>query len=127
MRRRGIVSDQIIQSIDVANTLHGGVSEPVINLSHHEDYRQIELSVPGVLEENIHVKINNNQLVIYFERQIESSGNAISIPFIVYNKSIPYFIDSEKIRALFEDRILIVQLPFNELANGYQRDIPIGN
>ena len=127
MRRRGIISDEIIQSIDITNTLNGGVSEPVVKISQHPEYRQIELKVPGMAEESMHVKVNNNQLVVYFEHMIESRGESIFIPHIVYNKPIPYFIDVKSIRANYKEGVLTVQLPFNELANGYQRDIPIGN
>ncbi len=127
MRRKGLVSDEMLQSIDIANTLQGGVSEPIVKLSQHKDYRQIELKVPGMLEESMHVKISNNQLMVYFERTIETQGTVISVPFIVYNKPIPYFIDAENIRAQYNKGVLTVKLPFNELANGYHRDIPIGN
>lgn len=127
MRRKRIVSDELLQSIDIANTLQGGISEPIVKLSQHQDYRQIELKVPGMSEENMHVKINNNQLVVYFEHAVESRGESIYVPFIVYNKQIPYFIDAKKIRAQYSKGVLTVQLPFNELANGYHRDIPIGN
>lgn len=125
MRRKGLVSDEIIQSIDIANTLQGGLSEPIVKLSQHQEYRQIELKVPGVTEERMHVKIDNNQLVVYFERKIESRGAVIFVPYIVYNKLIPYFIDAKNIRAQFSEGVLIVQLPYNELANGYHLDIPI--
>jgi HSP20 family molecular chaperone IbpA len=127
MRRKGLVSDEIIQSIDITNTLNGGVSESVLKISQHPEYRQIELKVPGMTEEHMHVKINNNQLVVYFEHTVETRGETIYIPHIVYNKPIPYFIDSKKIRAQYVDGVLTIQLPFNELANGYQRDIPIEN
>jgi HSP20 family molecular chaperone IbpA len=127
MRRKRFVSDEIIQSMDIANTLNGGISEPVVTLSHYPEYRQIELKIPGMSEERMHVKINNNQLVIFFEYRIESAGTAIPVPHIMYNKPIPYFIDAKNIRAQYSDGLLTVQLPFNELANGYQRDIPIEN
>jgi HSP20 family molecular chaperone IbpA len=127
MRRKGLVSDEIIQSIDITNTLNGGRSEPIVKLSQYQEYRQIELKVPGMSEENMHIKINNNQLVVYFEQTVESRGETIYVPTIVYNKPIPYFIDAKKISALFVAGVLTVQLPFNELANGYHRDIPIGN
>jgi HSP20 family molecular chaperone IbpA len=127
MRRKGFISNELIQSIDITNTLNGGVSEPAVKISQHEGYRQIELKVPGMTEENMHVKINNNQLVVYFERAIASQGESIYVPYIVYNKPIPYFVDVKNIRAHYNDGVLTVQLPFNELANGYQRDIPIGN
>lgn len=127
MRRKGLVSDEIIQSIDITNTLNGGRSESILKLSQHQEYRQIELKVPGMNEENMHVKINNNQLVVYFEHAVESRGETIYVPTIVYNKPIPYFIDAKKIRAHYVEGVLTIQLPFNELANGYHRDIPIGN
>jgi HSP20 family molecular chaperone IbpA len=127
MRRKGLVNDDLLQSIDIANTLNGGISEPRMKLSQHQEYRQIELKVPGMVEENMHVKINNNQLMVYFEHTVESRGEMIYAPHIVYNKPIPYFIDAKKIRAEYNEGILTVQLPYNELANGYQRDIPIGS
>jgi HSP20 family molecular chaperone IbpA len=127
MRRKGLVSDEIIQSIDITNTLNGGVSESVMKLSQHPKYRQIELKVPGMSEEHMHVKINNNQLMVYFEHPVESRGEVIYVPHVVYNKPIPYFVDATRIHAQYVDNVLTVQLPFNELANGYQRDIPIGS
>ena len=127
MRRRGFVSDEIIQSIDITNTLNGGVSEPVVKISQYPEYHQIELKVPGIGEEHMHVKINNNQLMVYFERTVVSRGETIAIPHIAYHKPIPYFIDIKNIRAHYGDGVLTVQLPFNELANGYQKDIPIEN
>ena len=127
MRRKGLVSNEIIQSIDITNTLNGGVSEYMVKLSQHSKYRQIELEVPGIAEENMHVKINNNQLMVYFEHTVKSREETIYVPHVVYNKPIPYFVDAKNIRAQYHDGMLTIQLPFNELANGYNRDIPIGN
>jgi HSP20 family molecular chaperone IbpA len=125
MRKERMISDVIIQSIDITNTLNGGISQPEVKLTNHTEYRQIELKVPGVSEENMHVKINNNQLVVHFEIMIESRGRLITIPFVAYNKQIPYFIDANKIHAKYTKGVLTVQLPYNELANGYHREIPI--
>ena len=125
MRSKRILSNEIIQSIDIANTFQGGVTEPQLKLSQHPEFRQIQLRIPGVSEKDMHVKINNNQLIVYFERRIVSLGSNISIPYIVYNKQIPYFIDEKNIHAQYHDGELIVQLPFNELTNGYQREVPI--
>ncbi len=125
MRSNRMISDDLIQSIDITNTLNGGVTEPILKLSQHQDYRQIELKVPGIAEENMHIKINNNQLVVYFDRTVESRKETIYVPHIVYNKSIPYFIDVKNIRAQYIEGVLTIQLPFNELADGYHRDIRI--
>lgn len=125
MRRANSISDEILQSIDVMNTLGGGVSEPVVRLTQFPTYRQIELSVPGIGEQNMHVKVNNNQLMVYYEHRIESRGQVVAVPHIVYNKPIPYFINASRIKAVYLDDWLTVQLPYNELANGFHRDIPI--
>jgi HSP20 family molecular chaperone IbpA len=124
MRRKGMISEEIIQSILITNTLNGGVSDPYIRYANFPEYREIAVRVPGVSPENLHVNINNNQLIVYFNRHIEANG-ALLVPQIVYNKPIPYFIDSKKIKALFNEGWLLVQLPYNEMANGYHRDIPI--
>lgn len=73
----------------------------------------------------MHVKINNNQLIVYYEILVETRDKIIPIPFIVYNKPIPYYIDANRIKAMYEDKVPTVQLPYNELANGFHRDIPI--
>lgn len=125
--RKGIISEDFIQRIDITNTLNGGVSEPSIKISQKQDYRQIEVKVPGISEENMHVKINNNQLIVFYNYKIESNGRQLTIPVIVYNKPIPYFIAADRIHAQFSYGVLTVQLPFNELANGYHRDVPIDN
>ncbi len=125
MRRANIVSDEIIQTIDIANTLQGGISEPMVRLTRFPEYRQIELKVPGIGEDNMHVKINNNQLMVFYNHLIESRGQVIAVPHFVYNKPIPYFINANKIKATYENNVLTVQLPYNELANGFHRDIPI--
>ncbi|MEQ1584911.1 MAG: Hsp20/alpha crystallin family protein [Cyclobacteriaceae bacterium] len=125
MRRANSISDEILQTIDVMNTIGGGVSEPVVRLTQFPRYRQIELSVPGIGEHNMHVKVNNNQLMVYYEHPIESRGQVVAVPHIVYNKPIPYFINATKIKAVYLDGCLTVQLPYNELANGFHRDIPI--
>jgi HSP20 family molecular chaperone IbpA len=123
--KRGMISDELIRSIDVANTLQGGISEPLLKLTQYREYFQIDLKVPGIEEHKMHVKINNNQLIVFFERSIVSNGEVVSVPYIVYNRPIPYFIDAKKIRAQFNEGTLSVRLPFNELANGFHRDVPI--
>jgi len=125
MRRANFISDEIIQSIDIANTLQGGITEPVVKLTRFPACRQIELIVPGIPEDHMYVKINNNQLVVYYEHRIESRGKVIAVPHVVWNKPIPYFIDASKIKATYDERVLTVRLPYNELANGFHRDIPI--
>lgn len=123
MRKIEGITEELLQSIDVLNTLSGGVAEAQVRLSQFPAYRQVELYVPGIPEDQLKAEVHNNQLTIYFNFLIPSLGGEIKMPRVVYNKQIPYFIDSKKIAASFEGNRLIVRLPFNELANGYHRDI----
>jgi HSP20 family molecular chaperone IbpA len=113
----------VITSIDVLNTVNGGVSEPQLNLIHHEDYREIRLWVAGIRLDDIHVEIHNNNLSIFYYINIICTDKMIQLPRFVYNRNVPYYIDISKIRARLEDNELVVSLPFNRLANGYHKEI----
>jgi len=115
----------LITSIDVLNTLNGGVSEPQLNLEHYENYREIHLRVPGVSLDEIRVEIHNNNLSIFYLIHIMSSERLIPLPRFVYNRNVPYYIDIKKIKARLEEAELIVNLPYNRLANGYHKDLRI--
>jgi len=120
-----LISKDLITGIDVFNTLNGGVIEAGIKFSKFPEYHQIEVKAPGIKEDGLHVKIENNQLMIFYQRHIESQGRDIPVPHVVYNNPIPFFIDAMNISAQYVESTLVVQLPFNEMANGFQRDIPI--
>ena len=115
----------LITSIDVLNTVNGGVSEPQMNMNHFEEYREIRLKVPGIKQEDVHVEVHNNNLSIYYFINMVSNEKLIQLPRFVYNRSVPYFIDINKINARLENDELIVKLPFNRLANGYHKEIKI--
>jgi len=113
----------ILTSVDVLNTLHGGISEPKISLNNHEHSREMRIRVPGVDPELIQVEINNNMLFVYYVITINSAGKDIRLPYTLYNKALPYFIEINKINSTVEDRRLVITLPFNRLANGYHKKI----
>ncbi len=115
----------LITSIDVLNTINGGVSEPQLDVVHYEDYREIRLKVPGINVEDIHVEVHNNNLSIFFFINIESGERLVQLPRFVYNKNVPYYIDISKIKAYTDGDEVIVNLPFNKLANGYHREIKV--
>jgi HSP20 family molecular chaperone IbpA len=115
----------LVTSIDVLNTVNGGVSEPKLNLNHYEEFREIRLRVPGIRKEDLHVEVHNNSLSIYYYLNMVSAEKLIQLPKFVYSKNVPYFIDISKINARLENEELVVKLPFNRLANGYHKEIKI--
>lgn len=116
----------LVTSVDVLNTIHGGISEPFLSIREEAEGRQVRVRIPGVSREAMQVEINDNKLSIFYLIPIHSIDKMIHMPRVVYNQSIPYYIESSKIKASFEGNELIVDLPFNELSNGYNRKIEIG-
>jgi HSP20 family molecular chaperone IbpA len=130
MRRRKLKMKRtnyldLITSIDVLNTVNGGVSEPQLNLTHYEEYREIRLKVPGIKLDEIHVEVHNNNLSIFYFINIVCNDKLVQLPRFVYNRNVPYYIDISKIKARLENEELVVNLPFNRLANGYHKEIKI--
>jgi HSP20 family molecular chaperone IbpA len=115
----------LVTSIDVLNTLNGGVSEPHVSNFERDQGREVRLYVPSIDREAIHVEIHNNTLTVYYYISIASTDKLIQVPQVVYSKIVPYFIDIGKINAMFEEEELVVRLPFNKLANGYHRKLRI--
>lgn len=125
MRTRKEIPTEILQSINALNTIHGGISEPRINLQQLKDHRQIKAKVPGVDVHDIQIEVINNVLNIFHFFPIETNGQFLQTPRILYSKQIPYFIDQENIEATVEHNQLKVVLPFNNLAQGYNRKIEL--
>lgn len=113
----------LLTSVDVMNTLNGGRVEPTVKLSQLENSREIRVKIPGIDAETINVDIHNNTVAIYYTLNIASVEKLMKIPYTVYNRQQPYFIDVSKINAQVEEGELIVKLPFNKLANGYHKKL----
>ncbi|HMI65579.1 MAG TPA: hypothetical protein VK517_06060 [Cyclobacteriaceae bacterium] len=118
--------NDLMTSVDVLNTMHGGVSEPFISFREQPNGREIHVRVPGIIKEAMQAEINNNELFVYYLIPVSSSGKLIQLPQVVYSQKIPYFIEVNGIKATYEENELVVRLPFNELSNGYNRKIEIG-
>jgi len=116
----------LLTSVDVLNTIHGGTSEPQMVLQQNQEGREIRIKVPGVNNGNIQVEIHNNVLSIFYFIPVFSNDKMVQMPCVVYNKNIPYFVDATKIHSKMEDDSLVVELPYNESASGYHRRIQIG-
>jgi len=113
----------LLTSIDVMNALNGGRSEPIIKLKQLENSREIRVKIPGIDPEAIEVEVNNNHVDIYYVMNITSRDRLTKLPYSVYNRQQPYFIDVGKINAQVKNGELVVTLPFNQLSNGYHKKI----
>jgi HSP20 family molecular chaperone IbpA len=116
---------ELLTSIDMINTLSGGLSQPEIRFQQFETYRQINVNIPSVDIGSIKIEIRNNVLMIYYLIPLMSQDQVHNYPKVIYNKPIPYFVDRDGIVAQMEERQLVVTLPYNELSGGFKKQIPI--
>lgn len=115
----------LLTTVDLLNTLNGGVSEPYVSFREVASGRELRVRVPGVNREMLQVEINENNLSVYYLIPMASSGKELLLPKEVTKQVIPYFIEISGIHATYEANELVVKLPFNELTSGYNRKIPI--
>lgn len=114
---------ELLTSVDVLNTLHGGVSEPSVSVSENSRARVIRVRVPGIEKEELQTEVHNNEITLYYMIPVESATKVIRMPRVIYSQPIPYFVEVKKIHASFEERDLVIHMPFNGLYNGYHRKI----
>lgn len=115
----------LITTVDVLNTLSGGISEPQVSVYETDSGRELRLRVAGIYKNAMHVEIHNNHLTIYYYISIASYDKLVQVPQVVYNRAVPYYIDISKIHASFEVDELVVHMPYNRLSNGYHRKVRI--
>ena len=115
----------LLTTVDLLNTLNGGVSEPFLSFREGPEGRELRVRVPGVGKEMLHVEIQDNQLTVLYHIPMQTSGKTVLLPKEVVKQILPYFIEIKGIQATYEENELVVKLPFNELSNGYRRQVPI--
>jgi HSP20 family molecular chaperone IbpA len=115
----------LLTTVDLLNTLNGGVSEPYVSFRERPDGRELRVRVPGVSKGLLQVEVRENQLSVYYHIPMETSGKKVFLPQEVTKQTLPYFIEITGIQATYEENELVVKLPFNELSNGYSRKVPI--
>lgn len=115
----------LVTTVDLLNTLNGGVSEPYVSYRERPGGRELRVRVPGVSKELLQVEIHDNLLNVYYHLPMETAGKKVFLPKEVIKQTLPYFVEITGIHATFEENELVVNLPYNELANGYNRKVPI--
>lgn len=111
----------LAKTADIVNTINGGTVYPTFNTTKEEDHYRLEVSVPTVAADNIKVEVSNSDLLIYQNVQL----NSMKLPNLLGMIKISADVELDNISAEYEDDMLIVIMPFNELLGGFNREINI--
>lgn len=115
------LSKTLAHSADVLNSVNGGTVFPTFETTREEDHYRMEVNVPSVDPESIKVEVNGGLLLIY--QKLEQGKK--QIPNMLGVHKISAEVELENITAGYEEELLVVIMPFNELTGGSRREIDI--
>jgi len=121
MRINHIMTKNLSKSADMLNTVNGGTIFPTFDTFKQEDHYRLEVSIPSVDPDNIKVEVNGESLLIY--QKIEM-GDA-KFPTLLGVEKISSDVALNGITAGYEDDLLIIIMPFNEVNGGFRKEIDI--
>jgi len=119
----------ISQQIDQLNTLGGGVSMAYVGVDRQKDKMVVTVAAPGVSADAMHVRVEFNRLVVYglLPQSVESNLAQPGLAFPLFSQvvKIPFHVDTEQIRAVYNEGQLQVELPYSEDRQQKGREIEI--
>lgn len=106
---------------------------PSANVIEKNSLFQIELAAPGMKKTDFHIDIDNGQLTISSEKEEEKEEKEENYTRKEFNYSsfsrsflLPESINTEKIKAKYQDGILKLDLPKREEAKLKKKEIAVG-
>ena len=119
----------ISQQIDQLNTLGGGVSMAYVGIDREKDKMVVTVTAPGISVDAMHVTVEYNRLVVYglLPQSIDNDSvqPGLTLPLFSQVVKIPFHVDTEQIRAVYNEGQLQVELPYSEDRQQKGREIYI--
>ncbi|MEP0367893.1 MAG: Hsp20/alpha crystallin family protein [Cyclobacteriaceae bacterium] len=113
----------LANTAELVNTINGGMAEPHIILEKSDDYWLLVMKVPGVSIDNIKIEVKDGVLFVF--QNLENKDAEIELPYMLEMLNLTTRIDIDAIYAEYDDGEILIHLPFDELASGFERDIEI--
>lgn len=113
----------LAMTAQLVNGINGGMAQPHIRLEKSDSRWVQRMKVPGVSIDNISIEVKDGFLFVSQNLFVQES--AMEIPYIIEMLNLNSQIDQEKIYAEYSNGQIIIHMPFDELASGFERDIEI--
>lgn len=105
---------------------------PTCEIEEEEERYTVHAELPGVKQDDVHVRLDDGCLIIEGERQMareEKKGGRRrterSYGHFERSFRLPQTIERDKVKAHFEDGVLSVELPKSSKAKQERREIPL--
>jgi len=96
---------------------------PAVNIKENDNGFDVEMAVPGMKKEDFKINLENNVLCISSEKKIENESNEdtyskkeFSYQSFSRSFTLPNSADESKIKAKYENGILVISIPKKEEA-----------
>lgn len=114
LKKRDLLRELLHQG-DLMNTINGGVRETYFKIEKSGKDLIVEVSNPSISPEAFSFTINGNELLINVMQYEDQEGGEQPRKYPLFLKviKIPYFVDINEIKALYEGGIFKVLMPYN--------------
>jgi len=104
---------------------------PVLESSWNDQFLNLRAILPGVAEKDMHVSVQNNQLVIEGERNVPEGFDQNAFTQLAYGKfyaalMLPTGLDVDHVNCRLHNGILEIQIPILEASKPRQIQIQTG-
>ncbi len=113
----------LANTAELINTINGGMAQPQVILEKSEESWLLRMKVPSVNIDNIKIEVKEGILFVF--QNLEHANSDIELPYLIEMLNLPGQIALDSIYAEFDQNEILVHLPFDELANGFEREIEI--
>ena len=122
------IDHRILKAVDIMNTINGGMSQAVTRLEKMDKNYMLIVKMPGITPGNLVIEVKNNTINIYHKVSVQKSelyGGSGFFQFMVGQMVIPFDVNILRIKAVYDEHVLRIILPFNEFSNGYSKQINV--
>ena len=104
---------------------------PVVESGWNDHFLTLRAILPGVTEKDVHVSVQNNQLIIEGERKVPEGFNKNAFTQLAYGRfysalTLPNGLDVDHVNCRLHNGILEVQVPILEASKPRQIQIQTG-
>ena len=121
MKTNNELSKNLARTADFINTVNGGTVYPTFTTVKKRDHYKIQVTMPSVDPNDLKVEINNEMLMIFHQMEVKD----VNVPNVIgmFQLSTDAVID--EITAEYEDQLLTVIIPKDQMSGGFRREIKI--
>ncbi len=119
-----VLIKNLAHTAELVNTINGGMTEPLVEIEKFDTEWVISIRVPGISPDAMKIEIKDFELFL-FNMILEPNSSDVELPYMLAAVQLNGAVDVEGIIAEYDDGELLIHLPLDEEAGGYERDVEI--